>query len=111
VNPSNTDSENSTKNILPMRAIAPTEELGFDPLEQLLNEFSDIEDLTDLDDEELDDYRLESTENTLTTDFSALSNTEVISQVTQDLSRLSELRQRLNYYLDEIELFLPNKAR
>ena len=78
------------------------EELFVDPLQELLDEFSDIE--IDLD-EEFDDFAL----NQGIDDFSPLMDRGQKVLLAEKIALLQDTQQRIKYLLDEIELYLPRK--
>jgi hypothetical protein len=81
-----------------IKAKAITEAID-DPLEDLLNEFSDAED--DIDTEEFIERR--SMENIVFRDFSDMGNVHDV------LAAISDMNMRKSYYLEEIETFSPKK--
>lgn len=83
--------------------------LDDDPLEQLLNEFSDITDDFDFDDEEAQaaheslcgqNYQVECLEKK---DLHSLGEAELLMAVNEQLEKLSEASERLSYYLNEVK--------
>ncbi|GAB4024084.1 MAG: hypothetical protein Fur0010_27400 [Bdellovibrio sp.] len=85
------------------------EELGADPLEDLLNEFNDYfdDDLWDEKEEELTTEKVELSANKIK-ELDTLALNQLLKQQMTDLEEMS---LRLNYYLGEIELYLPEKRR
>lgn len=85
------------------------EELGADPLEDLLNEFNDFfeDDLWEEEEEELTTEAVELSANKIE-ELDALALNHMLKQ---QMSDLEDMSLRLNYYLGEIELYLPEKRR
>lgn len=81
--------------------------LGSDPLEDLLNEFEDITNIIDSDNEEaiktLEKVvsKMVLPEDLLAEEFSAAGEFKA------KLNILEEVNQRIKYYLDEVEVFIP----
>jgi len=81
------------------------EEILSDPLQELLDEFSDIE--IDLD-ESYDDF--EEFESDITkSEFTPLLNRGQQVLMAEKVALIRETQQRIKYLLDEIELYLPRK--
>ncbi len=85
--------------------ISDAELYGSDPLEDLLNEFEDITD--SIENEEAKKVlarvveKMQLPEDILAQEFS--SSNELKSKI----RLLEEVNQRIKYYLDEVELFIP----
>lgn len=89
------------------------EELGVDPLEELLNEFSHFKDDDLWADEDEEETELEASENELTAqhEINELDIFGLNALIGHQLESLEDLTLRLNYYLGEIDLYLPEKRR
>ena len=81
------------------------EESLSDPLQELLDEFSDID--IDLD-ETYDDLDFRDFEEECP-EFEALMNRGQKALLAEKVNLLKETQQRIKYLLDEIELYLPRK--
>ena len=80
-----------------------------DPLEELLNEFSEFED--ELIDEapEYDVLELEERNDELFEQLSCTSSQTSSTLLNEQMQLLQETQQRLKYYLDEIDSVLPTR--
>lgn len=76
-----------------------------DPLQELLDEFSDME--IDLD-ESYDDIEFHGLEDG-SPELSALIERGQTNLLVEKVNLLKETQQRIKYLLDEIELYLPRK--
>jgi hypothetical protein len=80
------------------------EELLDDPLADLLNEFSDCEDMDeDLDEELREEECLNELNEALVAKDALRSNQNIMSLLNEQLKTLKETTGRLKFYLDEIE--------
>ena len=77
-----------------------------DPLEDLLNEFSDF---TDDDDDLLDGDEDEVGETTV--EFVLSEEFFTLNTTTEMISKLNDIERRKKFYMSEIETFLPKKKR
>lgn len=84
-----------------------------DPLEELLNEFSEY----DEDDEPTQEFSLEETIPGFNpADLDRAKDDDVAEEemdelIAEQLSVLEESTRRMRFYLDEIELFLPEQSK
>ncbi len=85
-----------------------------DPLEDLLTEFDHLEDT--FDDMEVYSETIEANTSSLEAKLiDALNNAKSDSEkftletLKQDLDSISEAHSRIKFYLDELEIFIPNK--
>lgn len=85
------------------------EDLGTDPLYELLNEFAHIEDDDIWDEDEPEINELMETAPAELPKFA--SHSELNQMLCAQMEQLEDLGQRLKYYLGEIELYIPEKRR